>query len=140
MKKVLFTLLVICMAASALLAQNIGISATGATPHPSAMLDISATDKGMLVPRMTAVQRMAIAAPAKGLLVFDNDSSSFWFYNGTTWTGLTGTGGGAVGWAQSGADIYASNTGNVGIGTNIPLSKLALVTPDNSSGFTHTSA
>jgi hypothetical protein len=140
MKKTLFSLLLIWMAQPALLAQNIGINATGSNPHPSAMLDISATDKGMLVPRMSSLQRMAIAAPAKGLLVFDNDSSSFWFYNGTAWTGLTTTGGGSVGWAQTGADIYTSNTGNVGIGTSTPASKLALLTPDNTNGFTHTSA
>lgn len=139
MKKTLFSLLIICMARPALLAQNIGINATGSTPHPSAMLDISATDKGMLVPRMTTLQRTAIASPAKGLLVFDNDTGSFWFYNGTAWTELSATGGGSSGWASSGSDIHTTNAGNVGIGTVAPVSKLAIQTPDNSNGFTHTS-
>jgi hypothetical protein len=32
-------------------AQNVGINATGAAPDASAMLDVSATDRGLLVPR-----------------------------------------------------------------------------------------
>jgi len=38
------------------------------TPDPSAMLDLTATDKGMLAPRMTSAQRIAISSPANGLL------------------------------------------------------------------------
>jgi hypothetical protein len=68
--------------------QNIGINATGLTPDPSAILDVSATDKGMLIPRMTSAQRIAISSPASGLLVYDTDNSSFWFYNGTSWNGI----------------------------------------------------
>jgi hypothetical protein len=139
MKYISFFLLIFYLARPDLIAQNIGINATGATPNASAMLDVSATDKGMLVPRMSSPQRMAIGAPAKGLLVFDNDTGSFWFYNGTAWTELT-TGGGSAGWTSSGPDIYTSNPGNVGIGTTTPLSKLALLTPDNTNGFSHTSA
>ena len=63
------------------LAQSVGIGTT--TPNASAQLDVSSTAKGMLVPRMTTAQRTAIASPAKGLLVFDNGTSSFWFYSGT---------------------------------------------------------
>ena len=65
------------------------INSTGAAPATSAMLDVSATDKGMLVPRMTSAQRTAIASPASGLLVFDTDTGGFWFYNGTIWTDLS---------------------------------------------------
>ena len=86
MKYISLLLLIFCMATPDLMAQNIGINATGAIPHSSAMLDVSATDKGMLVPLMSSAQRTAIATPAKGLLVFDNDTGSFWFYNGTAWT------------------------------------------------------
>jgi len=49
------------------------------------MLDISSTNKGLLIPRMTSVQIAAIAAPATGLLVYDTDFSRFYFYNGTSW-------------------------------------------------------
>lgn len=36
----------------------------------------------MLIPRVTTAQRNLISNPATGLLVFDNTTSSFWFYDG----------------------------------------------------------
>jgi len=56
------------------------------TPDPSAMLDLTATDKGMLAPRMTSAQRIAISSPANGLLVFDITENAFYFYNSSAWT------------------------------------------------------
>lgn len=70
-------------------AQNVGINATGAAPNASAMLDIVSTTRGLLVPRMTTVQRTAIATPAQGLYVYDLTTNSFWFYNGTVWVELS---------------------------------------------------
>jgi hypothetical protein len=68
-------------------AQGVGIGTT--TPHGSAQLDISSTTKGLLVPRMTYVQRISIPTPATGLLVYQTDNSStnagFYTYNGTGW-------------------------------------------------------
>ncbi len=57
------------------------------TPDGSAQLDVTSTTKGVLVPRMTTVQRTAIAVPADGLLVYDTDTKTFWFNKtGTGWT------------------------------------------------------
>lgn len=73
--------------------QNVGINATGSTPNASAMLDISSTDKGLLAPRMTEAQRNAIASPATGLLIFQtNNTSGFYYYDGTTWVAIGGAG------------------------------------------------
>ncbi len=69
---------------------RVGIGNT--SPHASALLDLTATDKGMLVPRMTSAQRTAIASPATGLLVYDTNTNAFWFYNGTAWTTIGGGG------------------------------------------------
>lgn len=44
------------------------------TPHSSAALDISSTTQGLLIPRMTTVQKTQITGPASGLLVYDTDS------------------------------------------------------------------
>jgi len=55
------------------------------TVNYSAMLDISSTQRGVLIPRMSATQRNAIAGPATGLMVFDNTTNSFWFYGGSAW-------------------------------------------------------
>ena len=73
-------------------AQNIGINSTGATPDPSAMLDVSSTTGGVLVPRMTSAQRNAIASPATGLIVFDTNTASFYYYDGSAWVNLGSTG------------------------------------------------
>ncbi|MCU0434408.1 MAG: hypothetical protein MUC87_13225 [Bacteroidia bacterium] len=82
---ILTAIAAVCVA-SAIHAQNVGINATGAAPDASAMLDVVSTSRGMLVPRMTSVQRTAIATPATGLYVYDTTTNSFWFYNGTAWT------------------------------------------------------
>src|SRR5436190_23421633 len=72
-------------------AQN-GVSiGTGAAADPSSMLDVVSTSKGMLVPRMTAAQRIAIVTPANGLLVYQTDAPiGFWYYNGTSWVQAIG--------------------------------------------------
>ncbi len=48
------------------------------SPDASAMLDVQSTTKGILVPRMTSAQRLAIPSGApNGLLVFDTDNKIF---------------------------------------------------------------
>lgn len=55
------------------------------TPDISSILEVQATDRGILFPRMTTVQRTSISNPAAGLHVFDISSNSLWFYNGSFW-------------------------------------------------------
>lgn len=55
-----------------------------ATPNATSVLDVSSTTKGLLAPRMTTAQRIAIATPANGLLVFDTDIKSFHYYDTST--------------------------------------------------------
>ena len=57
-----------CMALAVLHAQ-VGINTT--SPNPSAALDIVSTTQGILIPRMTTVQKTAISNPASGLMVYD---------------------------------------------------------------------
>jgi hypothetical protein len=69
---------------------GVAINTTGAEPDTSAMLDVSSTVKGFLIPRMTQAQRTAIALPAKGLLVYQNDGTEgFYYYDGSVWTNLS---------------------------------------------------
>lgn len=79
--KLFFALLFLILSANYTSAQ-VGINTT--TPDASAMLDISSTEKGMLAPRMTTVQRLAITTPAESLLVFDTTEKAFYFYNTST--------------------------------------------------------
>ena len=48
---------------------NVGIGTT--TPDATAILDVTSSNKGVLVPRLTTAQRTAITTPAQGLLVYD---------------------------------------------------------------------
>ena len=91
-------------------------------PDTSAELEIRSTNTGLLIPRMTSTQRLAIPLPARGLLVYETTTNSFWYFNSSVWNQI-GTGG-ASPWTTSGTNIYNSNTGNVGIGTSSPTSKL----------------
>jgi hypothetical protein len=59
---------------------------------PSAILDIHSVSKGLLIPQLTAAQRMSIANPAAGLLLFQTDApSGFYYYTGTGWIMLSTT-------------------------------------------------
>jgi hypothetical protein len=82
-----------------------------ATPAASAALDVSATDKGILVPRLTLAQRDAVAAPATGLLIFQTDNTpGFYFFNGTQWASVSA--GGAVVSSVSATAPLASSGGS----------------------------
>ncbi|MBI4648333.1 MAG: hypothetical protein HY738_17545 [Bacteroidia bacterium] len=105
--------------------QNVAITDDSLyTAAPSAMLDVKSTDKGMLIPRVTTVQRGLISSPATGLLVFDTDEGGFYFYNGLSWVSLSGGGGSAL-WGNSGNYVFLNDTTKqVGIGTKIPIGKM----------------
>ncbi|HUR12179.1 MAG TPA: putative metal-binding motif-containing protein [Flavitalea sp.] len=62
---------------------QVSITPANTPPHASAMLDIQSNNKGLLIPRMSSLQRSAISAPANGLLVFDNDSAALFMYTGS---------------------------------------------------------
>jgi N-acetylneuraminic acid mutarotase len=70
-------------------AQNVGIGTP--TPHPSAVLDVTATDKGLLPPRLTTAQRDGILSPARGLSIYNTDTDCMEFWNGTRWVSVCAT-------------------------------------------------
>jgi hypothetical protein len=55
---------------------QVGINSRGAPPDSSAMLDVQAADKGVLIPRLTIQQRDSIQNAAEGLMVFCLDCGS----------------------------------------------------------------
>lgn len=72
-------------------AQWVLINDGGGDPVGSAALEINSTDRGLLIPRMTLAQRLAIAFPSEGLLVYQNDATKgFYFHDGTQWVVLEG--------------------------------------------------
>jgi hypothetical protein len=138
--KYLFTVVVlvyILSCANHSIGQGLSINTSGAAADTSAMLDVASTTKGILVPRMDSTQRMSIYAPATGLLVYQTNgvTPGFYYYNGSAWAALAGGSGSgsSAGWATSGANIYNSNTGNVGIGLSTPRALLQVA--DSSVAF-----
>jgi hypothetical protein len=86
-----------------------GIGTT--TPNASAKLEIAATDKGLLIPRLTLTQRGSISSPANGLLIYQTDGVvGFYVNTGTaaspSWTRIN------IDWVRTGNDI-AYTAGNV---------------------------
>jgi hypothetical protein len=64
--------------------ENVGIGTT--KPDQSAILDLSSTNKGLLMPRVTLQQRSSIQNPANGLIVYQTDMiSGFYYYDGKEW-------------------------------------------------------
>jgi hypothetical protein len=69
---------------------QVSINPAGTPPDPSAMLDVSSTSKGILMPRVSTAQRLAIASPANGLLVYDTTTAGFWYFSEGGWTPIPG--------------------------------------------------
>ena len=66
---------------------NVGIGTT--TPSSKAILDLTSTTKGLLLPRMTTTQRDAITSPDAGLIIYNTTSNKLNFYNGSAWEVVT---------------------------------------------------
>ncbi len=107
--------------------QSVAVNTDGSQPHNTAILDVKSASKGVLIPRLTTLQRTSIAGPAVGLMVFDTDTYSFWIYRGDV-------NGGWVEflhhldkhWDRSGITVFNTNPGNIGIGTSSPTEKLTI--------------
>ncbi len=88
------------------------------TPNSAAALDISSSNKGILIPRLTTAQRNAIPNPATGLLIYQTDSTAGFYYNSGSsgsplWTALKTEVTGNLNYVQK---VTGTNTlGNSGI-------------------------
>jgi uncharacterized protein (UPF0147 family) len=71
-----------------------GTVAIGTTnPSSSAVLDLTSTSQGLLLPRLTYVQKTAISNPVAGLILFCSDcgtSGEMQLYNGTNFVNMVG--------------------------------------------------
>lgn len=96
MKRLLkrFAFLALLGTSTAALAQNVSINLDGLPGHASSIFDVSSTDKGVLLPRMSEAQRLAIANPAEGLLVYQNTGDrGFYVFSNGSWQALTASAG-----------------------------------------------
>ena len=140
MKKII--LLLVAIIITLMSYSQVGINTDGTNPDESAILDVKSTTLGLLIPRMTEVEKNAIALPATGLLVFQtNEASGFYFNKGTPlspdWVILSGDNLGnhiatenvqlTGNWlSNDGGDegVFVSEDGKVGVGNAIPSTKL----------------
>ena len=64
---------------------QISINTDGSQPDNSAMLDVKASNRGLLIPRISTASRDLIPSPATGLLIYNTTTNQFNFYNGSYW-------------------------------------------------------
>ncbi|PLX05722.1 MAG: hypothetical protein C0596_19180 [Marinilabiliales bacterium] len=131
--------------------QNIGINTTGSEPNEKALLDIDASpsnDKGLLVPRLTTIERDAIAEPIpESLLIYNTTTHCFEAWFSPNWVAF-----GCIGcedhYIDAGADIVlpcgvnyatlAANTPTEGYGEWTVVSGIATITNPSSPTSTVT--
>jgi len=103
------------------IAQSFSINTDGSTANASAILDVKSTTKGMLIPRMSKTERIAILSPAIGLLIFQNapDSIGFHYYDGAGWIWLEAFGN--AGWKTMGNAGTDTAMHFIGTTDNMPL-------------------
>ncbi len=116
MKKNVITLLAL-FAFTIIKAQNVGIGTT--TPNASARLDISATNKGLLIPRISLISTTdvtTITSPVLSLLVFNTNTAitggsgaGFYAWSGTAWIKIALTTDITSGWGVSGNTLTNSD-------------------------------
>lgn len=61
------------------------------TLHPTVMLEVNSTTKGVLLPRMTTTQRNAMSSPPDGLLIYDTTVNKLSVRAAGTWLYVTAT-------------------------------------------------
>lgn len=94
--------------------QSLGLN--NSSPDASSILDLTATDRGFLPPRMTEAQRDAITSPATSLLIYQTDGTTGYYYNSGTpgtpvWTQLITT--------PTVTEVSATGTINTTSGTDV---------------------
>jgi hypothetical protein len=108
LNRLYLSLLIVAISWQGFSQQSLGINTPN--PDPSAALDVSATNKGMLIPRITFANRPT--NPATGLLIYQTDNTpGFYYYDGSMWKFLSngGSGSGTVTAVSANAPLSVTN-------------------------------
>lgn len=137
-----FSLFFLLFSGLTLSSQNVGINSTGAAPDAGSLLDITSTNKGLLIPRVS-IANLTTIAPITGsattsMLVYNTNAGTglgYYYWDGADWIRFT-TGGvtgscGTINYVPKmtsstsiGCSQIFDNGTNVGIGTVSPGYKL----------------
>ncbi|HOZ78141.1 MAG TPA: hypothetical protein PLY34_09105 [Ferruginibacter sp.] len=101
---------------------QVAISSDGSAPHPSAMLEIKSTNKGLLVPRSSSSSIILMPAAQNGLVMYDTTFEKFRIRASNAWYDIVDS----RSWTRSltTARQVVYTTDSVGIGTTNPTAKL----------------
>ncbi len=78
-------LLFLCLSLVKMTHAQVGINHDQSDPHPAAMLDVKSVTRGFLPPRMTTGQMNSVITPPNGLIVYNTDVNSLYWFDGTAW-------------------------------------------------------
>jgi hypothetical protein len=84
MKKILQLLAILLIINQLAIAQSVTIdprNTTGTTPN---IIDVKSDNQGIVIPRMTTIQKNAIANKVEGLMVYDTDLKQFSYWKAVT--------------------------------------------------------
>ena len=104
---------------------QVGIGTTN--PHQSAILELSSTEQGLLIPRVGTDKRLGMT-PVNGLILYDTDMKQFYVYENDAWSPVVG-GGGDGAWIRNGSTSVTSlfnPSDRVGIGLTNPAEQLQI--------------
>jgi len=89
MNRISSLLILLFFSMTSIMAQ-VAINRTGASPDPSSIMEISSSNAGLLIPRMTSLQRVSIGSPVEGLIVYQTDGATpdFYYYRSGAWNRL----------------------------------------------------
>ncbi len=104
------------------------------TPDPTAVLDVNSSNKGMLVPRMTQLQKNAIASPAQGLLIYQTDFTKGFYYYDNGWIYINSVGPQGLPGSNGLNVLFKTTTENPGVNCNTGGIKIEAGLDANNNG------
>ena len=108
------------LAINGLMFSQVSVTTDNSLPDNSAMLDLKATNRGLLIPRISTAARNLIPAPATGLLIYNTTTNKFNYFNGSYWFQLETT-------------FISSAIGTLSVGGGVSISASPGLQPENSA-------